>query len=143
MNRRRSSFLEKALTTLRFRVTDSTVSTALLTRFRQLTSLSISEIRSRVIAGDPVFEITPFQSDWQDQRRILVQVARDISGGLLPLTVTEQFASREEPVSIEMLHNLIKHFRQIELETQRDTMLENGEIVAPSEFTTFDEDWTQ
>lgn len=100
-------------------------------------------MRSRVIAGDPVFEITPFQSDWQDQRRILVQVARDISGGLLPLTVTEQFASREEPVSIEMLHNLIKHFRQIELETQRDTMLENGEIVDPSEFTTFDEDWTQ
>jgi hypothetical protein len=103
----------------------------------------MAEIRSRAVAGDPVFEVTPFQSDWQDLRRVLVQVARDISSGLLQLTVTERFASREEPVSLEMLHHLINQFRQIELDTQRDTMLELGEITDPAEFAPYDEDWTR
>ena len=131
------------MTTLRFRVSDSKVPVALLSRLRKLTSLSIAEIRSRAIESEPVFEITPFQSDWQDLRHKLVQVAHEITNGSLPLTVTERFASSEEPVSSEKLRNFIDHFRHIELETQRDTMLELGEITDPDEFIPYDEDWTK
>ena len=108
-----------------------------------MTSLSIAEIRSRAAAGDAIFEITPFKSNWQDVRHSLVDIAREMASGSLSLRVTEAHGNRESPVSVQMLKNLIAHFRQIELDTQRDTMLELGEISDPSEFTPDDEDWTR
>lgn len=131
------------MTTLRFRVTEPNVPVASLSKLRQLTSLSISEIRSRAAIGNPIFEITPFESDWQDVRHKLVKVYRDIASGSLPLAVSEQFGNQEVPISLEIFHNIINHFRQIELETQRDTMLELGEISDPSQFEPYDEDWTR
>lgn len=134
---------EEVVTTLRFRVADTTVPVPVLARLRQLTSLSISEIRSRAVAGEAIFEITPFQSDWQTRRTTLVQVAHEIADGSLPLKITELHADRESAVSLQMLKNLIEQFRQIEVESQKDTMLELGEISDPAEFIPYDEDWTQ
>lgn len=130
------------MTTLRFRAADSHLSVLLISRLRQITKLSIAEIRTRAAAGDAIFEITPFQTNWHDDRHLLVQIARDITSGSLPLTVTETAGDHESPVSLQLLNNLIRHFRQIEIETQMDTMLELGEISDPSEFTPYDEDWT-
>lgn len=131
------------MTILRFRASESPLSAALLSRLRQITPLSISEIRSRASAGEPLLEISAFTNTWREDRRKLVTITNEIQAGLLPLTVTEVHGSKESPVSINMLRNLIAHFRQIELDTQRDTMLEMGEIDDPSQFTPHDEDWTK
>lgn len=119
------------------------MSVSLISRLRQITRLSISEIRTRAVAGDVIFEITPFQNNWQEIRYELVRIAHEIADGALPLKVTKAYGDDESSVSVQMLYNLIGHFRQIEIETQRDTMLELGEISDPSEFTPHDEDWTK
>lgn len=110
---------------------------------RALTGLSISEIRNRVAKSQPLFEIAVFRNDWQDNRLKLVQIARQIEDGSLPLTVNEGTNGADSPMPLPMLFNLIQHFRQIELETQTDVALETGEIEDPSEFVPRDEDWTQ
>ncbi|WP_145248888.1 hypothetical protein [Aeoliella mucimassa] len=74
----------------------------------------------------------------------LVKIAKAIESGDLPFKVTEVYEDGSEAdVSPTMLRNLIQHFREIELETQRDTMLELGDIEIPSQFTPVDDDWTQ
>lgn len=131
------------MTTLRFRSTDLEVPARLIAQLRRLTNLSISDIRNRAAAQAPLIDITPFQHDWQDTRHVLVGIVRDIEAGTLPLTVTEVHATGESPVPIDMLRNFIQHFREIELQTQLETMLEAGEISDPSEFMPHDDDWTR
>jgi hypothetical protein len=132
------------VTTLRFRVIETPLSASLISQLRKLTSLSISEIRYRATAGQPVMELSAFSNTWQEDRAKLVDVADRIESDELPLVVTEVYESgTESPVSNEMLRNLIAQFRHIELETQRDTMLELGEIDDPAQFQPYDDDWTQ
>jgi hypothetical protein len=110
---------------------------------RAVTGLSISEILSRVASARPLLEITPFRKNWREQRKTLVTLAHGIEDGSLPLTVADGANEIESPVSLEMLKNLIQHFHQIELETQADMLLENGEIDDPSEFVPTEPDWTR
>ncbi len=131
------------MTTLRFRAASDSVPTSLIARLRKMTSLSISDIRQRAASGTPLLEITPFENDWEDTRELLVELAQEIATGELPLTVCEVFDEQESPVDNEMLTNLIGQCREIELETQRNTMLESGEISDPDDFEPQDEDWTQ
>ncbi len=80
-------------------------------------------------------EISAFTNTWREDRAKLVDVANRIESTELPLAVTEVHDNgTESPVSNVMLRNLIAQFRQIELETHRDTMLELGEIDDPSQF---------
>ena len=88
-------------------------------------------------------EIVAFRNDWQENRHKLVQIARQIENGSLPLTVTEGTNATDSPVPRPMLFNLIQHFRQIELETQTDVALETGDIDDPRDFIPRDADWTQ
>ena len=110
---------------------------------RTLTGLSISEIRNRVAKRQPLLEIVAFRNDWQDNRHKLVQIARQISDGSLPLTVTEGTNEAESLMPLAMLLNLIQHFRQIDLETQTDVALETGDIDDPCDLVPRDADWTQ
>lgn len=129
--------------TLRFRAAESTLPVALISRLRKLTGLSIADLRGRAASGETLFEIIPFNSDWEDRRTVLVQVARQIREGSLPLVVSEVYEDgTESPVSPEMLHNLIQQYRGIELDTQRSVALESGEIDDPDDFEPDDEDWT-
>lgn len=132
------------MTTLRFRVPETSISAALISQLRKLTSLSIAEIRDRVATGQPVMELAAFSNTWQADRVRLVDIAKRMEAGELRLVVTEVYESgRESPVSSEMLRNLIAQFRHIELETQRDTLLELGEIHDPAQFQPDDDDWTR
>lgn len=131
------------MTLLRFRYAGSTCPTAMVPPLRSLTGLSIFEIRSRVANARPLLEISPFRTNWREQRKLLVALARGIADGSLPLTVTDGASNPELPVSPEMLNNLIQHFRQIELETQAQMMLENGEIDDPGAFIPTEPDWTR
>jgi hypothetical protein len=132
------------VTTLRFRSTETTLSAALIARLRQLTQLPMSEIRDRAKQGEPLLEVSAFTNQWQDDRHMLLELARGIESNDLPFTVTEVYEDgSESDVSLAMLRNLIDHFRGIELETQRDTMLELGEIEHPDQFEPYDEDWTK
>ncbi len=130
------------MTTLRFRSSDTQLPVALISQLRRITNLSIADIRDRAASGAPLLDITAFENDWQDTRHLLVTIARDIASGTLPLTATEVFDDDESPVTPEGLLGFIQHFRDIELQTQRSTMLELGEIENPSEFTPNDDDWT-
>ena len=131
------------MSTLRFRTADATLPTSAIVPLRRITNLSIAEIKQRAANGEAILEITPFENDWEETRSLLVQVAREMEAGKLPLTVAEvDDAEEESPVSLEMLKNLIQHYREIELQTECNTMLELGEISDPSEFEPEDEDWT-
>lgn len=131
------------MTTLRFRISGDP-SAPLISKLRKLTSHSIAEIRERIANGLPMIEITAFTNSWREDRERLVHLASCIESKELPLTVTEVFESgAESPVSSTMLRNLIAQFRDIELQTQRSTMLELGEIADPSEFEPYDDDWTK
>lgn len=132
------------MATLRFRVTHGSPSASLISKLRKMTSFSISEIRERVADGLPVIELTAFTNTWDEDRVRLVDIANRIEAEDLPFAVTEVYDDESEsPVSNLMLRNLIAHFREIELQTQRDTMLELGEIRDPSQFTPYDDDWSQ
>ncbi len=115
----------------------------MIATLRALTGLSIAEIRNRVASSQPLLEIVPFRNDWQNTRQKLVQIARRIEDGSLPLTVTEEANGVDVAVPLPMLLNLIQHFRQIELETQADIALETGDIDDPRDFVPPDADWTR
>jgi hypothetical protein len=131
------------MTTLRFRADVSNLSAPNISRLREFTGLSIADIRARASAGTPLLEITAFNNNWQDERLRLVRIANDIEAGQLPLRISELHQTQEHPVTLEILRNHIAHFRQIELETQRNAMLELGEIDDPSQFVPYDDDWTR
>lgn len=102
----------------------------------------MSEIRDRARRGEPLVEVSAFTNQWQEDRQTLVDLARGMESNDLPFTVTEVCEDgTESDVSVSMLRNLLLHFREIELETQRDTMLQLGEIENPDQFEPYDEDW--
>jgi hypothetical protein len=104
----------------------------------------MSEIRDRAKRGEPLLEVSAFTNQWQDDRHTLVDLARGIESNDLPFAVTEVYEDgTESEVSVTMLRNLLDHFRGIELQTQRNTMLEIGEIEDPEQFESYDEDWTK
>ncbi|QDT71661.1 hypothetical protein [Lacipirellula limnantheis] len=104
----------------------------------------MSEIRDRARRGEPLLEVSPFTNQWHDDRHTLVDLARGIESNDLPFAITEVCEDgTESDVSITMLRNLLDQFRGIELQTQRDTMLELGEIENPDQFEPYDEDWTK
>ena len=132
------------MTKLRFRLTQSSPSASLIARLRQLTKLSILENQNRVQKGESLLDISAFTNTWQDDRVLLVEIKNHIEAGDVPLSVTEVFEDdAESDVSKEMFSNLISGFRSIELETQRNAMLEFGEIDDPVEFEPCDDDWTR
>lgn len=130
------------MATLLFRCADSNPPVTLIARFRELTQLSIGDIRQRIADGVPLIDIEPFRNDWQESRHLLVQLSRAIDNGSLPLSVSESLDGDESPVSPDMLRNLIQRYRGIEIEKQMHTDLELGEIDDPSEFQPHDDDWT-
>ncbi len=87
---------------------------------RVLTGLSISAIRNRVATAQTLFEVVPFRNDWNETRHKLVQIARQIEDGSMPLTVTERTNGVDSAVPLPMLMNLIQGFRETELQTQTD-----------------------
>jgi hypothetical protein len=104
----------------------------------------MSEIRDRARKGEPLLEVSAFTNQWHDDRHTLVDLARGIESNDLPFAITEVYEDgTESDVSITMLRNLLDQFRGIELQTQRDTMLELGEIENPDQFEPYDDDWTK
>ena len=96
------------MATILFRCADSNPPVTLIARFRELTQLSIGDIRQRIADGVPLIDIEPFRNDWQESLHLLVQLSRAIDDGSLPLSVSESLDGVESPVSPEMLRNLIQ-----------------------------------
>ena len=130
------------MATLLFRCADTNPPVPLIARFRELTQLSIGDIRQRIADGVPLIEIEPFRNDWQETRHLLVLLSRAIDDGSLPLSVAESLDGDESPVPPDMLRNLIQRYRGIETETEMHTDLELGAINDPSEFQSHEDDWT-
>lgn len=115
----------------------------MIAAMRSLTGLPIADIKNRIAASKPLIEIVAFRNDWEETRYTLVRIAKQIEEGTMPLAVTEESNGFVTPVPLSMLKNMIKHFRQIEVETQTDVALETGDIDDPRDFIPRDADWTQ
>jgi hypothetical protein len=128
------------MTILRFRYEHNECPTVMIPALRALTGLSIAEIHKRIATSQPLLEIVAFRNDWEADRLKLVQIARQIGNGSLPLIVSEETNGTDSPVPLPMLLNLIQHFCQIELETQTNIALETGDIDDPREFVPHNDD---
>lgn len=131
--------------TLRFRHAQTALPISEIPRLRELTSLSIGELRSRVADGVPLLEISAFENDWDHAREMLATLANEIATGSLCLSISELEDSDndETPLTIEDLRGVLSHYREIELQDQRSEDLRMGVIHDPSEFEPHDDDWTQ
>jgi len=102
-----------SMATFLFRCADKNPPVSLIAHFRELTQLSIGDIRQRISDRAPIIEITPFRNDWHESRHLLVRLSRAIDDGLLPLTVAESLDGNESDVPPEMLRHLIQRYRGI------------------------------
>lgn len=128
--------------TLRFRFTESTLPVSMIKHLCDLTGLSIGELRSRVTNGQSVLEITAFENYWDEERLRLATVVHEITKGSLPLSVSEFDDDDETSIAGEELFDILKHYREIELQDQRSEDLRMGVISDPLEFEPHDDDWT-
>ncbi|NEZ68018.1 hypothetical protein D0962_35700 [Leptolyngbyaceae cyanobacterium CCMR0082] len=131
--------------TLRFRYSEETLPVSLIKRLCDLTSLSIGELRSRVSTGESILSITAFENNWEEERVRLASVIHEIAGGSLPLSVSEVNDDNDDdeaPIEAEVLVNILRHYREIELQDQRSEDLRMGVINDPSDFEPHDDDWT-
>jgi len=121
-------------------VPKSEISIEGLKQLRNISSMSISEIKEASLnkSAIRIFEI--FGDKWEDERLELVRAYK------LAKSLNEApyfFYDREfcEELSLENLKNKFSFWRSIELETQRNSDLENGYINTPEEFEPHDDEW--
>ena len=131
--------------TLRFRYALTTLCVSDIPRLRALTNLSIGELRMRVAERAPLLEISAFENDWDHAREMLSFLADEIATGSLRLSISrlEEDDDDETPLTVENVHDVLSHFREIELQDQCSEDLRMGVIRDPSEFEPHDDDWTQ
>jgi len=131
--------------TLRFRCTEKTLPASMIKQLCDITDLPIGELRSRVTAGASILNIGAFEDDWDENRTRLAAIIHEIINGSLPLSVSGAEDDDEDegsPLDVEGLINMLRHYREIELQDQRSEDLRMGVISDPSDFEPHDEDWT-
>lgn len=120
------------------------ISTGDLKLLRQISNLSISEIKQASANQNSIKTFEEFGNAWETDRIELSLLANKYAE---TKTLPFQFVLMEDDeieafLSPEMLNDQLKHLRHIELETQRNSDLENGFITTPNDFEPHDEDWT-
>lgn len=125
-------------------IPNENISTGDLKLLRQISNLSISEIRQAATDQNPIKFFEEFSGTWETDRIGLSLLAKKYADAE---SLPYQFAiiedeEIEEFLSADDLYDHLKHLRHIELETQRNSDLENGYISSPDEFEPHDEDWT-
>lgn len=109
---------------------------------REISALSISQIKNASKKRLPIKSFEIFGSDWEKQRVELVLIYHLYSSNQnVPFVVINTDSGEQEQLTPEELLGCFKFWRSIELETQKNTDLEMGYISDPSEFEAHDEDW--
>ncbi|PSF11693.1 hypothetical protein [Marinobacter shengliensis] len=118
------------------------ISTSDIKILRRISSLGISEIKEASAEGRAIRRFEIFGSEWETERMKLVEVYNlYASNSDTPFYILDTESDKPKKISPAELSNKIKFWREIELETQMNSDLENGYINNPSEFEPHDEDW--
>ncbi|WP_146151779.1 hypothetical protein [Ahniella affigens] len=89
-------------------------------------------------------DVVAFGTAWQDERDFLRRLCREYTRGDAAFAVDEQHqGDRFERLSPLQFASRLKRLREIELEQQMFSDLENGFIASRAEFEPHDMDWTQ
>lgn len=125
-------------------IPNENITTEDLKLMRQISNLSISEIRQAATDQNPIKFFEEFNATWETDRIELSLLAKKYAD---TKSLPYQFAiiedeEIEEFLSADDLYEHLKHLRHIELETQRNSDLENGYISIPDDFEPHDKDWT-
>lgn len=131
--------------TLKFRSSSDNPPVSQIKQLRQYSKLPIGELKARAAAGEPLLTITPFENTWQDDRRLLVELANAMANENLPMEAFDCDDEDDEgsSIGVDELISQIRHYREIELQDQRSEDLRMGIINDPEAFEPHDEDWTQ
>ncbi len=108
---------------------------------REISSLSVSEIKTASVEGSSIRTFEIFGSDWESQRMELIDIYNIYSIQDAPFSVVETEGAEKKLLSPSELKSKFEFWRGIELETQMNSDLEMGYIKDPSEFEPHDEDW--
>jgi hypothetical protein len=110
----------------------------------KFSNLSISQIKQASINSSPIKTFDVFEGSWETERVRLAEMTKMyIKNQNLPYQIVLIEDSKiVEILSPTGLQNKLKYLRNIELENQRNSDIENGFISKPSEFKPHDEDWT-
>jgi len=111
---------------------------------RTLSSFSIADIRKAAENGASVRDFDIFRGNWETERTELAKICvHYLSAKIRPYSVKESDEyGLDEHLTPEQFRARLKYWRSIELETQKHTDLENGDISDPKEFVPHDGDWT-
>jgi hypothetical protein len=136
------------MSSIRFKTRNKDLSVGDIRVLREVCALPIGEIKRRAANHEPVIEIEVFKGDWESNRKQLARLVHAIAAGKLPLEIYDYatpsgFPATEELLSAPKARDMIRSLRQIELDTQMDIDLEEGEISSPSEFESPEDDWTE
>jgi hypothetical protein len=107
---------------------------------RALCRDSVATLRKKAEAREAIAEIRIFADAWRENRSRLPGWLKLLRGDPAAFAVSQVRDGEEEPLSAELFAARLAHLRQIELETQRQTDLEEGFITSPDEFEAHDED---
>jgi len=109
---------------------------------REISALSISQIKNASKKRLPIKSFEIFGGDWEEQRIELVSIYHLYSSSQnVPFVVVDTDSGEQKQLTSEELFGCFKFWRSIELETQKNSDLEMGYISDPSEFEAHDEDW--
>jgi hypothetical protein len=107
---------------------------------RGISRQSISDIKAASKSRFAIRSFEIFGGDWEEERMELVRIYRIAkSYDNVPFIFYDPQFSEE--LSLEEMKGKFEFWRSIELETQRNSDLENGYISAPEEFQAHDDEW--
>jgi len=108
---------------------------------REISSLSISQIKKASSEGTSIRCFEAFVNNWEEQRVELVSIYHLYLEDDAPFTVVNLDSGTQELLTPEQLYSTFKFWRSIELKEQKNSDLEMGYINNPNEFLPHDEDW--
>ncbi|PHS06239.1 MAG: hypothetical protein COA78_14455 [Blastopirellula sp.] len=112
-------------------------------KLRTLCNCSISELKSASKNREVIQEYLIFEGQWAETRNKLKELADDWQKADLPFSIyLSDEQARDEFEDVASFTSYLKHLRQIEVEQQMATDLEQGYINSRDEFIEHDEDWT-
>ena len=108
---------------------------------KDISALSIFQIKSASNNALPIRSFEIFGGDWEEERKELVSIYHLYSSRNTPFVIVDTDSGEVQKLTPEELYGCFKFWRSIELETQRSTDLKMGYISDPSEFEPHDEEW--
>lgn len=107
---------------------------------RDISCKSISELKEASRSGSSIRSFDIFGESWENDRLELVRVYK-LAKSLNEAPFVFFDSEFSEEISLDDMAGKFEFWRSIELETQKNSDLENGYISIPEEFEPHDDEW--